>query len=183
MTHSAFFCRLYRFFCRLCYFFCRLCCLTLRCSLANHSCCLSLLSGCFRALSSLTPLRGRTQLLRLGILCGLLYNLYFPALLGFIDRCFYFSLLLSSLRRLILSSCLPIAAVLRLSQCLLILSAFLFRRFLSLGLLNHSLIAAYLCVLPRVPATGLLSAFTLPGMSLSAVLRLAFSCLTLSSTL
>ena len=75
------------------------------------------------------------------------------------------------------------AAVLRLSQCLLILSAFLFRRFLSLGLLNHSLIAAYLCVLPRVPATGLLSAFTLPGMSLSAVLRLAFSCLTLSSTL
>ena len=106
MTHSAFFCRLYRIFCRLCYFFCRLCCLTLRCSPANHSCCLSLLSGCFRALSSLTPLCGRTQLLRLGILCGLLYNLYFPALLGFIDRCFYFSLLLSSLRRLILSSCL-----------------------------------------------------------------------------
>ena len=73
--------------------------------------------------------------------------------------------------------------ILRLSQCLLILSAFLFRRFLSLSLLNHSLIAAYLCVLPRVPATGLLSAFTLPGMSLSSVLRLAFSCLTLSSTL
>ena len=45
------------------------------------------------------------------------------------------------------------------------------------------MIAAYLCVLPRVPATGLLSAFTLLNMSLSAVLRLAFSCLTLSSTL
>ena len=61
---------------------------------------------------------------------------------------------------------------------------------------DHSLIAAYLCVLPRVPATGLLSAFTLPERvpvrcsspgfflpdsvlhSLTAPVRVAFICAT-----